>query len=70
MKFCIDIHGPQRMNLIDLSDPLTFSVGQKKGQTFYLSSEISQHLPDALTQTFVQTFMVARGLVVVNELDW
>lgn len=31
MKICIGIHGPQRMNPTDLSDPLTFPFAPPYG---------------------------------------
>lgn len=53
MKFDTDIHGPQKINPIDFGDPLTFHLVQTTGQTFDLSSKISQHLIDRLAQTFM-----------------
>lgn len=42
LKFGADIHGAQRMNPNDSDDPLTLQIAPPAGQTFHLSSEISQ----------------------------
>lgn len=52
MRFWTDIHEAQRMNANDFGDPLTFHLVSPTGQNIHLSSEISHHLPDGLTQTF------------------
>lgn len=40
------------MNSSDIGDPLTFPLGPPAGQTFHLSGELSQHLPDDLANDF------------------
>lgn len=47
------IHGAQRMNPDDFSDPLTFHLTPQAGQCLPLSSKISQHLQDGLAYRFV-----------------
>ncbi len=57
MKFCLDTHSPKRMNPNDFTDPLS-PLAPPAGQSFHLSSEISQYSLDGLAQNFAQTFMV------------
>ncbi len=50
MKFGTDMDAAQMMNPKDIGDPLIFPVAPSAGQSFHLSSEISQHLLDGLAQ--------------------
>ncbi len=50
MKFCTDIHGPQRMNPVDSGDPLIVPVAPRAGQNDQLSCEISQFVLNELAQ--------------------
>ncbi len=54
MKFCTDIHVPQRMKPVDFGKPLTFPLAPQAYQTFYQSCELSQHLLHRLAQNLVQ----------------
>lgn len=45
MTFC-SINDPQKMRLIDFEDLLTFPLAPPANESFYLFSEISQHLLD------------------------
>ncbi len=65
MKFCTDIHGPQRINPNDVGAPLTFPLAPPAGRIFYLSCEISQHLLNGSAQNFVQTFMSPKGWILL-----
>ncbi len=40
MKFCIDIHGPQKMNTNDSGDHLTFHLAPLSGQNCNLSNTL------------------------------
>lgn len=56
-----DIHGPQRVNLTDVGDALTFPAVHRDGQN--VSRSKSQHVRelDELAHQLVQTFMVPGG---------
>lgn len=45
VTFCVDIHGPQRMNLNHLGDLL-----KAHSRSYFLSFEISQHQLNGLAQ--------------------
>ncbi len=46
MPIGTDVHGVQRMDPNDFSDPLTFHLVPPAGQNLHISCEISQRLPD------------------------
>ncbi len=52
MKFGADIHGAKRMSPNDFGDPLTFDIVPPAGQSFHISSGISQHLLYGLAKQF------------------
>lgn len=59
MEFGIDIHVFQIMKSTHFSDPLTLiPPAPPVGQSFHVSTEISQYLPYGLAQNLVQTFMI------------
>ncbi len=60
MKFCGDIYCPQSTNTTNIGDPLSLTQDWPAGQSFHLSSEISQHLLDGLTPNVVRMFMGRR----------
>lgn len=41
MMFCTDIHGLQRMNLIDFGDPKTFLLAPSAGQSYFLLIQLN-----------------------------
>ncbi len=49
MKFCTNIHGPQKMNPKNFGDPLTFPLAPPSDQNFNMSNtlirDIRQPLP-------------------------
>ncbi len=57
MKFCTYIDGSQKMNPADFGDPLTFHLAPPAGQSFHLSNEVFQTLPDRLQlfQLFIRS---------------
>ncbi len=61
MGVCTGIRGPQWMNPNNHGDPLNFHFAPPAGQSFHLSSKISQYLLDGLAQYSVQICIVHRG---------
>lgn len=59
VKFCNNIHDPQRMNSDNFDDPLSFQPAPPAGQNIYSSSKISHHGANKSALKFA--FMVPRG---------
>ena len=53
MKFCTNIHGPQRIYSNDFGNPLTFHLVPPAGQSFHLSREMPLSVHDGLAQNYV-----------------
>ncbi len=43
MKFCIDIHGPQKMNTNDSGDPLTFHLAPTRTDSKRMTSPSARY---------------------------